>query len=110
MWLALAILTIFHQGVNGNWFTDKLVYVGAEAMGFDPTDTCGFTRNDALKCIKTHVDYDHNGKITCEEFERAKALFMPPRMKTAMWLAKKAGYDVHYDQILYGKCGLLCAV
>jgi hypothetical protein len=87
---------------SGNWFTDKIANAGLYAMGFDVGDTCGFTRKDALQCIKRYVDYDHNGKITCEEFERAKALYMPPRMKDALWLAKKFGFDVHFDQVLYG--------
>lgn len=87
---------------GANWFTDKIESAGISAMGFDMSDTCGFTRNDALECIKKHVDYNKDQEITCVEFERAKALFMPPRLKAAMWIAKKFGFDVTFDQLLYG--------
>lgn len=101
----LRLLVMIHliHFTSANWFYDSIARVGAAAAGFDTTDTCGFTRADALQCIKQYVDENHDGKISCEEFERAKDLFMPPRLKAAMWVAKKFGYDVHFDQVLYGK-------
>ncbi len=99
----IVIVAVSCAHVHANWFYDRVASIGAAAAGFDSGDTCGFTRDDALECIKTHVDENHDGKISCEEFERAKDLFMPPRLKTAMWIAKKFGYDVHFDQVLYGK-------
>ncbi len=96
VWLALLSVC------QASWLTDKLANAGLYAMGFDTSDTCGYTRDDALGCIKKHVDFDHNGVITCEEFERAKDLFMPPKMKDALWLAKKFGFDVHFEGVLYG--------
>ncbi len=87
---------------EGNWFFDKLAVVATEAAGFDISDTCGFTRDDALQCIKKFVDANHDGQISCEEFERAKLLYMPPRARAALWVAKKLGMDVHFDQLLYG--------
>jgi len=97
----ILLLVLVHQSC-ANWFYDGLARVGEAAVGLDTSDTCGFTRDDALQCIKTYVDENHDGKISCEEFERAKDLFMPPRMKAALWLAKKLGYDVHFEQVLYG--------
>lgn len=76
--------------------------LAARAAGFDVSDTCGFTRQDALTCIKKYVDENHDGKISCEEFQRAKLLYMPPRARAALWVAHKLGMDVQFDQVLYG--------
>lgn len=87
---------------NGNWLTDKIAKAGIAAMGFDATDTCGFTREDALECIAKYVDYNHDKTVSCEEFERSKMLFLPPRMREALWIAKKFGFAVGIQQLMYG--------
>lgn len=100
--MALTILLLLCWGAKASWFMDKLANVAARAAGFDGSDTCGFTREDALECIKQYVDANKDEEITCEEFERAKTLYMPPRMRAALWIAKKFGYNVHFDMLLYG--------
>ncbi len=77
--------------------------IAAHAVGFDTTSNCGFTRQDALECIKQHVDANHDNEISCEEFQRAKTLFLPPRARAALWIAKKLGMDVQFEQVLYGE-------
>ncbi len=96
--LLFALVCLTH----GNWFTDKIAKAGIAAMGFDATETCGFTREDALECIAKYVDYNHDKIVSCEEFERSKMLFLPPQMKGALWIAKKFGYAVGFDQLVYG--------
>jgi hypothetical protein len=98
----VALLILLSSLAQANWFTDKLASASLSALGFDVSDTCGVTRQDGLDCIKKYVDWDKNGKVSCEEFERAKDLFMPSRMKDALWLAQKVGFDVHFEQVLYG--------
>lgn len=96
------VFILFLCIVKGNWFTDKLTNLAVSAAGFDAGDTCGFTRDDALKCIKKYVDYNHDNKIDCSEFIRAKTLFMPTAMKLALRVAAKFGWDVKFEQVMYG--------
>lgn len=98
----LVAILFFSAVSNANWFTDRVTNAAVAAMGFDATDTCQFTRVDVLKCIAKHVDYNHDKMVNCEEFERAKLLYMPPRVRDALWLAKKLGYNVDIKQLMYG--------
>jgi hypothetical protein len=91
----LLFLTFF-AFAYASWLTD----LGARAMGFEVSDTCGFTRMDALNCIKQYVDVNHNGIIEYNEFERAKQTYMPMRARMALRVAKEFGYDVTLKQIL----------
>ena len=83
-----------------SWLTD----LGARALGFETSDTCGFTRADALVCIKTYVDVNHDGEIQYSEFERAKRLYMPYRARMLMKVAKRlnSDWDVTLPQVLAG--------
>lgn len=97
----LLLLLLLLIGANAhNWFMDRLEQAGVAAMGFDTGDTCGFTRVNALACLKRHVDANHDGIIDAAEFERAKRLYMPARARAAMWVARQFGYDVTLAQVM----------
>ena len=97
------ILLILLVLARGNWITSHLESLAAKAVGFDVSDTCGFTRADALECIKKHVDFDKNQRISCEEFVRAKALFLPPRLRILLSMTTEiTGWDIKFESVLWG--------
>lgn len=80
MWLLFFCVTLASAG----WFTDakkwaelKAYNAAMKKLGFPTNSDCGFTRQDALVCIKKYVDTNHDGEISNEEFEYAKEHYMP---------------------------------
>lgn len=74
----------------------------SKVVGLDLSDTCGFTRADALVCFKQYVDINKDEIISAKEFERAKHLYLPWRVRKAMQLASKAGFDVSLKAVMAG--------
>ncbi len=70
-------------------------------MGFEEGGHCKFTRTDAIVCIAEYVDFDRNGQVSEEEFERAKELYPPPQAKLLLWAAKKLSHDIPFSQVLH---------
>ena len=50
-------------------------------------DVCAFSREQALDCIKTYVDVNHDNVITLEELEDARSKYTSTLQKAASWLA-----------------------
>ena len=46
-------------------------------------NSCKFTREDAITCFRNYVDLDHNGEISVEELETARAKYETTAMKSA---------------------------
>jgi hypothetical protein len=93
--LLLVLLLALPTATHGSWWDSVKQHaasVGLEAMGFRNDDDCGFTRTQALACLQEHVDFNHDGIITPNEFYRARDLYLPPQAKAAAWLARKFGY------------------
>lgn len=95
---------IFCLALTGeaSWFSDKAKRIAIESMGFDASDTCGFTRADALDCFAKYVDTNKDGEISADEFEHAKQAYMPSRMRDLMWVAKKFHFDFTIKDVLNG--------
>jgi hypothetical protein len=100
--MAFVLCLLVFAPAEAGWFSDHLERAAVTAMGFDAGDSCGFTRDDALRCLTKHVDVNHDGVIDAAEFERAKQRYMPQRAKAVMWAARKLGYDVTLKQVLEG--------
>lgn len=77
-------------------------HLAIEAMGFDDSGRCKWTRKDALHCIGTYVDANHDTEISEAEFERAKRLYLPKQAHMAMLFAKYIGYDIVFQNVLDG--------
>ncbi|MBX9636374.1 MAG: hypothetical protein K2Q45_02345 [Nitrosomonas sp.] len=71
-------------------------------MGFDVSDSCGFTREDALACFIKYVDTNKDGEISADEFEHAKQTYMPWQMRKALAIAKKFNFDFTIKDVLAG--------
>jgi hypothetical protein len=71
-------------------------------MGFDSSDTCGYTRDDALHCIATYVDTNGDKEISEQEFDNAKDNYLPRQARVAHWIAHKMGYDVTIKDVMWG--------
>jgi hypothetical protein len=84
------------------WRWPSLENVGISLMGFDSTDTCGYTRDDALLCIARYVDTNHDKEISASEFEHAKETYLPRQARMAAWVARRMGYDVSIKDVMYG--------
>lgn len=107
MKLVLLLLIITVNGANAStswwsWSKSLVEHLGVEAMGFDAGDTCGYSRADALRCIATYVDANHDKEISAAEFERAKQLYLPTQARFAARLAKKWGFDVTIADVMWG--------
>jgi hypothetical protein len=118
--IIFATLFVFFPLVRANWWSavksrmhhavdeaessvgDILTAAESKATGIDMSDTCAFTRLDALQCIAVYVDANHDKEISPYEFERAKHLYLPAQMRAAAWAAKKLGYDVTLASVLWG--------
>jgi hypothetical protein len=87
---------------ESSWLGDTLKRKAIESMGFDASDTCGFTRADALNCFAKYVDTNKDGEISAAEFEHAKQAYMPPRMRELVYLAKKFYFDFTIKDVLNG--------
>ena len=87
---------------NGNWLTDRMKNAAIAAMGFDVSDSCGFTREDALACFIKYVDTNKDGEISAVEFELAKQKFMPWQMRKALNIAKRFNFDFTIKDVLAG--------
>jgi len=70
-------------------------------MGFNLGEECGYTRDDALQCLKDHVDANHDQIIEESEFERAKRKYLPAQAKAAVWVATRIGLMVKFKQIVH---------
>jgi hypothetical protein len=107
--LFLLILTLL-QKTSGtttssswwSWSKNLVERLGVEAMGFDSGDTCGYTRDDALLCIATYVDANHDKEISADEFERARRLYLPTQARLASSIAKQLGYGVTISDVMWG--------
>jgi hypothetical protein len=106
--LFLLILTLL-QKTSGttssswwSWSKNLVERIGVEAMGFDSGDTCGYTRDDALLCIATYVDANHDKEISADEFERARRLYLPTQARLASSIAKQLGYGVTIADVMWG--------
>jgi hypothetical protein len=84
------------------WGWPRLENMGISLMGFDVSDTCGYSRDDALQCIAVYVDTNHDKEISEAEFNYAKDAYLPRQAKMAHWIAKKLGYDVSIKDVLWG--------
>jgi hypothetical protein len=102
--LFLLFCSTFAFGKNSwlEWSKNLVERWGVEAMGFDVSDKCGYTRNDALHCIATYVDANHDKEISADEFERAKRLYLPAQARFAARLAKRWGYDITIADVMWG--------
>lgn len=99
----LIIITISIQSSQAfwgfDWVKQKAYNEGVRLLGFPTNDDCGYTRLDALACIKKHIDRNGDGEITNDEFEYAKAHFMPKQIQTLSKIVKKIGWDYTLDNI-----------
>ena len=82
-----------------DWVKLKAYNEAVSLLGFPTNDDCGYTRVDALGCIKKHFDRNGDGEITNNEFEYAKKHFMPQRIQTLSNIVKKIGWDYTLDNI-----------
>lgn len=100
--MLVAILFLFTTRSNANWLTDRMKNAAIAAMGFDVSDSCNFTREDALACFIKYVDTNKDGEISAEEFEHAKQTYMPWQMRKALGIAKKFNFDFTIKDVLAG--------
>lgn len=82
-----------------DWVKQKAYNEAVSLLGFPTNDDCGYTRLDALACIKKHIDRNGDGEITSNEFEYAKKHFMPKRVRTLSKIVKKLGWDYTLENI-----------
>lgn len=59
----------------------------ANAWPWSSGPECTFTRADALECIRTYVDTNHDDVITLDELEAAKSKYMTTAQKAGAWVA-----------------------
>lgn len=97
--LLLALLATRGRAGWLSWAEDAAYNRFVRMLGFPTNDDCGFTRLDALRCIKKHIDRNHDGEISAAEFDYAKEHFMPQRMRALMWVARKLHWDYTLDSI-----------
>lgn len=90
------VVLLFLVLVQANWFTDMAINLA----GFNEGDSCGFTRLDALACLRTYVDFNKDGRITGDEFHRAKSLYLPPLAAKLSWAVDHLGYGIELQQVL----------
>lgn len=84
------------------WRWPSLENVGIAMLGFDTSDTCGYTRDDALLCIAKYVDTNGDREISEAEFEHARDTYLPRQARAAHWIAHKLGFDVTMADVKYG--------
>lgn len=100
----LAVTSLFFTLSRGNWLSswveDKAYNTLVRTLGFPTTDSCGFTRKDALICIEKYVDRNKDGEIDNDEFEYAKKHYMPKRVRTLQWALKKIGWNYTLKDIM----------
>lgn len=92
----LLLMMMMPQMLMANWFIDMAV----KAAGFNEGDSCGFTRLDALECLRKYVDFNKDGRITGDEFHRAKLLYLPPLAAKLSWVVDHLGYGIELQQVL----------
>jgi hypothetical protein len=100
--MLLLTLLLFVQLAVGGWWSSLKTQLESRVVGLDLSETCGFTRADALICFKQYVDINKDEIISADEFERAKHLYLPWRVRKAMQLASKAGFDVSLETVMEG--------
>ena len=100
LFIVLLFLSVVHANWLGEWAAKKAGDTAASALGFPTTDACGFTREDALVCIKQYIDRNGNGEISEEEFRYAKQHYVPERLKRLEWAVSKLGWDYTLQKIL----------
>lgn len=103
--LLLAVLGLFVGPTEANWWSwtkQAMTHLAVEAAGFDASDTCGWTRDDALHCIASYVDTNHDTEISASEFENAKRRYLPTQARWAAALARKLGWDVTLKDVMWG--------
>ena len=83
-----------------------LAIVGFSSGSYCPTylpprgdETCGFTRDDALKCIMDHVNTDGNDFISYDEVTAAIANYAPWYIRMLSWMinTKEVFDDCDYN-------------
>lgn len=84
------------------WRWPGLEKLGISLMGFDASDTCGYTRDDALLCIAKYVDTNGDKEISAAEFEAAKRAYLPRQARMAAWVARRMGYDISIADVMKG--------
>ena len=99
MFKVLVFLTFFSVIVHGIWVPKWVKNSAIRALGFPTTSSCGFTRTDALQCIKKYIDTNHDGVIQDSEFEYAKHHYTPKRMQKIEWAVEKMGWNYTLDNI-----------
>jgi hypothetical protein len=101
----LFILILFSASfAHGIWVPQWVRNGAIRALGFPVSSTCGFTRTDALVCMKKYVDLNHDGEIQENEFDYAKEHYTPPRMQKVQWAVSKLGWDYTLD-VIRPACG-----
>lgn len=105
----MLLLLLFVLCTHASWFSwpswatkRALEHDAIYAMGFTLDDHCGYTRDDALVCIATYIDVNHDKEVSADEFERGKAKFLPPIARKVEWIAKKLGYTVTLADVMWG--------
>jgi hypothetical protein len=96
------LLLLLFPLLGWGWRWPGLENIGISMMGFDSGDTCGYTRDDALRCIATYVDTNKDKEISAEEFEHAKASYLPRQARVATWIARRMGYDITIKDVMWG--------
>lgn len=111
LWLVIVALLV--GTTKGGWWSDLKTQfkekagalrdaIESDVVGLDLSETCGFTRADALVCFKQYVDVNKDEIISADEFERAKHLYLPWRVRKALKLASKAGFDISLHTVMEG--------
>lgn len=101
MWQVCIFLSLLAASAEA-WRWPGLQNLGISMMGFDASDTCGYTRADALDCIATYVDTNHDKEISEQEFNHARDTYLPRQAKMAHWIAHRLGYDITIKDVMYG--------
>lgn len=100
LFLFLVVLAPSPSRAGGWW--PALEKMGTALMGFDVSDKCGYTRDDALKCIAVYVDTNGDKEISAAEFDHAKEAYLPKQARAAQWIAHKMGFDVTIHDVMRG--------
>ena len=105
--MLLLILISSFTLTSAGWFSDAKKWAELKAynlamtkLGFPINDDCGFTRKDAVKCIKKYVDTNHDGEISEAEFNYVKEHYMPDPVHRLQHYLEKLPKSWHVDVTL----------
>jgi hypothetical protein len=100
----LLLIVLFLSFASAGWWSDakkwaelKAYNIAMTKLGFPTNDDCGFTRRNALKCIKKYVDTNHDGEISAKEFNYVKENYMPEPVHRLQHYLKKLPKSWHVD-------------